>query len=131
MEITIKGGLPYVTAQLTYLGRRILFENVLVDTGSGGSIFQADRLLDEALHIEPTDRIWEIRGIGGSEFVFSKRIDQLRLGGFRVDDFEIEVGAMNYGFEIEGIVGMDFLLRVGAVVDLDQLVVRSSCHASS
>ncbi len=131
MNITIKGGLPYATAQLTYRGRRILFENVLVDTGSGGSVFQADRLLDEALDIEPTDRIREIRGVGGSEFVFSKRIDQLRLGNFCVDNFEIEVGAMDYGFEIEGIVGMDFLLQVGAVVDLDQLVVRSSRHAPS
>jgi hypothetical protein len=129
MKITIKGGLPYVTAQLTYRGRKIFFENVLVDTGSGGSVFQADRVLDEALHIEPTDRIREIRGVGGSEFVVSKRIDQLRLGDFCVDDFEIEVGAMGYGFEIEGIVGMDFLLQVGAVVDLDQLVITSSRQA--
>ncbi len=126
MKITIKGGLPYVTAEITYRGRRIPIENVLVDTGSGGSVFQADRLLDEALDIEPTDRIREIRGVGGSEFVVSKRVDRLRLGDFRIEDFEIEVGAMNYGFEIEGIVGMDFLLQVGAIVDLDRLVVRSS-----
>jgi len=117
MKITIRGGLPYVTAELTYRGRRIRFDNVLVDTGSGGSVFQADRLLDEALNIEPTHRIREIRGVGGTEFVVSKRIDQLRLGDFCVEDFEIEVGAMSYGFEIEGIVGMDFLLRIGAVVD--------------
>ena len=130
MKITIKGELPYITAQLIYRGRRILFGNVLVDTGSGGSVFQADRLLDEGLDIEPTDRIREIRGVGGSEFVVSKRIDQLRLGDFYVEDFEIEIGAMNYGFEIEGIVGMDFLLQVGAIVDLDRLVVRSSRQAS-
>ncbi len=129
-KITIKGGLPYVTAQLIYRGRRIRFENVLVDTGSGGSVFQADRLLDEALDIQPTDRIREIRGVGGSEFVVSKRIDELRLGDFSVKDFEIEVGAMDYGFGIEGIVGMDFLLQIGAIVDLDRLVVRSSHYAS-
>ena len=35
-------------------------------------------------------------------------------------DFEIEVGAMDYGFRFElgGIVGMDFLEQVGAVIDL-------------
>ncbi len=53
MKITIKGGLPYVTAELTYRGRRIVFENVLVDTGSGGSVFQADRLLDELSTLMP------------------------------------------------------------------------------
>ena len=40
-----------------------------------------------------------------------------------VDDFEIEVGAMDYGFDIDGIVGMDFLIQVGAVIDLERLEI--------
>ncbi len=42
--------------------------------------------------------------------MFSKTIDRLSLGELTVADFEIEVGAMDYGFsfELEGIVGMDF-----------------------
>lgn len=30
---------------------------------------------------------------------------------------------MDYGFEINGIVGMDFLKSVGAVIDLDKMIV--------
>jgi hypothetical protein len=37
----------------------------------------------------------------------------------RVSKFEIEIGAMDYGFEIDGIVGMDFLTQVGALIDLE------------
>jgi hypothetical protein len=40
------------------------------------------------------------------------------------DDFKIEVGAMNYGFEIYGILGVNFLIRAGAVVDLACTEVR-------
>ena len=31
---------------------------------------------------------------------------------------------MDYGFEIDGIIGMDFLTQVGAVIDLARLEVR-------
>jgi hypothetical protein len=41
-----------------------------------------------------------------------------------VPDFEIEVGAMDYGFPADGILGLDFLLRAGALIDLRQLEVR-------
>jgi hypothetical protein len=43
-----------------------------------------------------------------------------------VDDFAIEVGAMDYGFSLDGIVGMDFLLQVGAVIDLSRLEVHQA-----
>ena len=39
---------------------------------------------------------------------------------------EIEVGAMDCGFEIQGILQMDFLVRAGADVDLAHLEMRST-----
>ncbi len=38
-----------------------------------------------------------------------------------VNDFEIEVGGMNYGFDIDGIPGMDYLTRAGAIINLHDL----------
>lgn len=70
--------------------------------------------------------VHRIRGVGGAEFVFAKKIDHLISDELRVSNFEIEVGAMDYGFEINGIVGMDFLTQVGAFIDLSNLEVRKS-----
>lgn len=98
-------------------------ENVLVDTGSASTVFSADKVLEIGLKLEAADTVHRIRGVGGTEFVFTKRVDTLFVDNLRIDDFEIEVGAMAYGFEIAGIVGMDFLLQVGAVVDLAQLMI--------
>ena len=105
---------------LLFRGSLLDLENVLLDTGSASSIFSADRLLEVDLRCEPTDVLNRIRGVGGTEFVFSKTIDRLSLGDLTVSDFEIEVGAMDYGFhfDLDGIIGMDFLERVGAVIDL-------------
>ncbi len=33
---------------------------------------------------------------------------------------------MDYGFEINGIIGMDFLKKVGAIIDLDKMIVYNS-----
>jgi len=70
-----------------------------------------------------------IRGVGGTEFVFSKTVDRVALGeDLWLENFKIEVGAMDYGFnfELEGIVGMDFLEKVGASIDLRQRRVCAS-----
>ncbi len=31
---------------------------------------------------------------------------------------------MNYGFEMDGIVGLDFLLGVGAIIDFAEMEIR-------
>ncbi len=43
-----------------------------------------------------------------------------------VKGFEIEVGAMHYGFPINGIVGMDFLLATRAIADIAHLDLHSA-----
>ena len=126
MTIRIQDGLPYVTAMLQYRGQQLQLSNVLLDTGSAGTVFAADTVLALGLHYEANDPVHRIRGVGGAEFVFSKQVDQLSLGELHVRDFAIEVGAMDYGLTIDGIVGMDFLLQVGAVIDLSRLEVRQA-----
>lgn len=127
-EIKVRDGLPQVSMSIHHAGRRLDLDNVLLDTGSASTIFSADRLLDIDLRCERTDILNRIRGVGGTEFVFSKTIDELSLGDLKVADFEIEVGAMDYGFsfELEGILGMDFLERIGAVIDLRNRRVTSA-----
>ena len=126
MNIRVRDGLPYVAATLMYRGRQLELENVLLDTGSAGTIFSTDKLLSIGLGYDADDMVRRIRGVGGAEFVFSKLVDRLSLGELQVNDFRIEVGAMDYGFDIDGIFGMDFLVQVGAVIDLSRLEVRPS-----
>lgn len=124
MKIRIRNGLPYISATLIHHSQRVTLKQVLLDTGSAGSIFSTDKVAEVGLTYEPEDLVHRIRGVGGSEFVFTKRVDILKVGDLKVVRFEIEVGAMNYGFEMDGILGLDFLTQVGALIDLDRLELR-------
>lgn len=55
--------------------------------------------------------------------MFARKVDRVCVGNAQLQEFEIEVGAMDYGFAIRGILGMDFLTATGAVLDLGALVL--------
>jgi predicted aspartyl protease len=123
MKIRIQNGLPYVQVSLVHHGQHKTLDNVVLDTGSTSTIFSAETVLEMGLQLESNDLVREIRGVGGVEFVFTKCVDCLSLGKFELKDFEIEVGTMDYGLAIEGIVGINFLQRVGACIDLAKLEI--------
>ena len=125
MKITLQDGLPFVAAELTFQGQQLTLENVLLDTGSAGVVFSTDKLLAIGLTYEPEDQVHRIRGVGGAEFVFTKRVDSLSVGELSIQNFEIEVEAMDYRFEMDGIIGVDFLIYIGAIIDLERLETYS------
>ncbi len=123
MKIHLNDGLPYISASLFYQNQRLELANVLLDTGSAGTILSADRVLEVGLHYEVNDIVHRIRGVGGAEFVFTKTVDKLAINELQVNDFEVEIGAMDYGIDIDGIIGMDFLTLIGATIDLHRLEI--------
>ena len=118
MRIRITFGLPFVTANVHIAGVTVDLDTVLLDTGSAGTILSADRLLELGITPAPDDPLTRIRGVGGAEWVFSKRVSSLVVGPLAASEFQVQVGALDYGMPLDGIIGVDFLLQVGAVVDL-------------
>ena len=123
MKLALLGGLPFVAATVSYRGQTINLDQVLVDTGSAGTVFAADHLVDIDVLPEPDDPLRRIAGVGGAEYVFEKMIDQLTVGDLSASGFRIEVGALDYGFEINGIIGIDFLMASQAVLDLKRMTI--------
>jgi predicted aspartyl protease len=121
MKLTLVDNLPFSQVTVAYRGVMVTIDNVLIDTGSATTILAADRLT--AVHItpEPNDTLHTIRGVGGTEVVFTRQVDYVQIGERQVPNFEVEVGGIDYGFEINGILGMDFLRQAGAIINLQDL----------
>ncbi|MBC8081372.1 MAG: clan AA aspartic protease [Gorillibacterium sp.] len=123
MNIDVRYGLPFVQVMICYHGEELCLRNILLDTGSAGTIFSADVVDAIGVKIEPGDFLNKIRGVGGIEVVYSKQFDFIRAGEISLEGFEVEIGEMNYGMEIDGILGFDFIRSAGLVINSKELTM--------
>lgn len=124
MSYRIRYNLPFVSVHIHHRQAVVEVPNVLLDTGSATTIFSADVLGSIGIAPSPDDRLRRVAGIGGTEIVYEKHLDLIRLGSYEIPDFVVQIGNMHYGFEIEGILGMDFLKHSKAVIDIDADDIR-------
>ncbi|HHC23828.1 MAG TPA: hypothetical protein ENK58_00225 [Desulfobacterales bacterium] len=125
MKICVHDGLPFTKVLLKHRGRSVEVDRILIDSGSAGTVFDVDELAKIDLLPELNDVIRTVFGIGGTEFVVEKNIDQISLMSLELKNFPIEIGSVDYGFEMKGILGFNFLVRTKAVIDLGQLRIYS------
>lgn len=124
MHLIIRDELPFVAVTIFHRGASVVDIEMLVDTGSASTIVSADVAAEVGIVPQPGDRLRRLRGVGGHEVVFTRRVDRLEVGSSGLDGFELEIGAMDYGFEIGGILGMDFLKGAGAILNLSDLTLE-------
>ncbi len=131
MKIRLEDHLPFVTVKLGRGTKELVLERVLLDTGSAATMFSVDEIAALGIIPEPTDRIRRVVGIGGMELVLAKSIESLALGALQVRDFPIQIGAMKYGFPIQGLLGTDFFVQARVVLDLGLLEAYPSSSGRS
>ncbi|NUQ39487.1 MAG: clan AA aspartic protease [Caldilineales bacterium] len=113
MQLLLRDNIPFVSIFVIYKDTSIEIPSVLVDTGSATTILSADLVQIIQITPSPEDSLYTIRGVGGSEVVFSRKVDYLKLGEY-----------MDYGFEINGILGMDFLVQAGTIINLRDMKIE-------
>jgi len=125
-RLEIKHNLPFVKMKVKFRNKETTLKNVLIDTGSASSILKEELVKEIDIKHEPEDTLGSVRGVGGSEFVYIKQVDLLSIGDLEVDNFKIDIGEMNYGFDIDAIIGMDFLQKTGAIIDLHNCIISKN-----
>ena len=121
MRLTLREDLIVVSVTVAYQGREVEVPDMVVDTGSATTMLSSDAVAQIGIVPELHDVLHVVRGVGGAEVVFSRRVDRLQVGPRAVEQFEIEVGGIDDAFDINGILGLDFLLRTGAIINLGTL----------
>ena len=117
MKFTLNYGLPFVELVIEHKGQQLNVGNVLVDTGSATTVFSTDLLAEIDLKPEYDDDVHRISGVGGYEYVIRKTVDRIYFDDVSIQYQSIQLGDLDYGFEIHGIIGSDILNKIGAVVD--------------
>jgi len=118
MKPKLLNQLLYTKISVCYNNSILEVDNILIDTGSSSSVFSADVISKIGIKPEADDPIKTIRGVGGIELVFCRTVDYIQVNDYQIKNFEIEISGMDYGFNINGILGMDFLIPSKAILNL-------------
>jgi predicted aspartyl protease len=124
MNIKMRHGLPFIEVELLHKGRSQQFINFLIDTGSASTLIAAEIAVQLGLGPEPDDVIREVVGVGGTEYVYEKIIDSIKLGVKEINNLKVQIGDVDYGFEMDGIIGFNYLKASKALINLDKMVVE-------
>ncbi|WP_280771006.1 retropepsin-like aspartic protease [Salipaludibacillus daqingensis] len=101
-------GKLYTEMRLKFQGKIHTTETMLVDTSSSVTII--------------SHQLAEILGFKATDDQTVILMDSISVGPLKVSDFPIEVKDI----EEEGIIGIDFLIKVGAKINLDSMTISSS-----
>jgi predicted aspartyl protease len=123
MKLHYYYGLPFAEIELFNSGKSVKLSKVLIDTGSATTIISTETAIDLGLGPQPDDELNIVRGVGGVETVYEKRVENIILDTAKMRNFKVDVGAMQYGFEIDAIVGMDILKEAKAIVNLFEMTL--------
>lgn len=122
--ITIFQRLPFVSVTVRANAQSLTLNRVLLDTGSAGTAFKTEDLEQIGVFLQPQDQLVRLRGIGGMETVVRKQIEAVQIGDLVVTPMTVQLGELNYAISLDGILGVDFLLQTGAVIDFDAMEIR-------
>ncbi len=109
IQFQFKHGLIFIPVTLTHQSQSIILQNCIFDTGAAGTTFDADLMAGIGLVPSPTSKIRRLATIGGYEHVFTNRVDELIIGEVVLSKVEVEIGDLTSKFNIQGIIGTDFI----------------------
>lgn len=123
MAIDLRDGLLFTSLQLTYKGKKGFIKNVVIDTGASHSVFSPDSVKELGLEFEDHDQIVTSFGVGGKQYAFVKMVDKVEFGPFKVSGCNIDFSVIDLAGRVNGLLGLDLLLQVGAVIDIKNMLL--------
>lgn len=125
MNIEYRDGLLFVDIELFYKGQYKAINNVVIDTGASSSIISPDCVDDIGIYADVNDRIMQYYGVGGSTHsAFIKQIDEIKIGSKSIKNIDIDFGLIDSTGEINGLIGLDVLINIGAIINLENLTIE-------
>ena len=122
MDLEYRNGLLYSSVKIKYKGKEKIISDIVLDTGAVETIISPDAVEEIGINAEIDDKINSYYGIGGSiHNFFSKKIDEIHIDIVLLEQVKIDFGVIDPKGEINGLLGLDLLLKVNSVIDLKNL----------
>lgn len=123
-KLQYKNGLLYASVILQHGNKSITVDDVIVDTGAYHTIILTDYLKDLDVEFTEDDELVKSSGYGGLQMSsVRKSIDRVTIGDISLANMKIDFGEIDPYERVNGLIGLDFLITVGIIIDLVDLTV--------
>lgn len=120
MDIYCFDRLICTSINITYKGNKKTISNVVIDTGAVESILSSTIVKDIGINFTASDTTAVTRGAGGGKMrFFYKVVDELKIGNKVFKNIKMDFGNIDPSGEINGLIGLDLLKSLHAVIDVD------------
>ncbi len=121
-NMSYKNGLLYATVELKYENKMVAVNDVIIDTGASHTIILTDYLEYLDIPLFDDDELVKSSGYGGVQFsAIRKKISNVSVGDISIDNMKIDFGLIDPYERVNGLIGLDFLLNAGVIIDLSNL----------
>lgn len=124
MNIKYEHGLLFIDLDIEYKGKSITIKNVVIDTGASHTVISPDVVQSIGISASVTDKFITMYGIGGEHYAYRKGVDSISICGNSVKDIEIDFGIIDEDGSINGLLGLDILLKLGVCLDLNNFKLK-------
>ena len=120
MDIYFYDGLICTSVKIHYNGNTKIINNIVIDTGAVESILSSKAVHEIGIKVTSTDKSAVTRGAGGAKMrYFYKTIDEIEIGNIAFKNIKMDFGNIDPSGEINGLIGLDLLTSLHAVIDID------------
>lgn len=121
-ELCYKNGLLYTSVVLYSAEKSVSIDDVIVDTGAFHTIILTDYLENLDFPLEDADELVKTSGYGGVQYSsVRKTISKLAIGDICLENMKIDFGNIDPFERVNGLIGLDFLMGAGLIIDLVEL----------
>lgn len=125
MNMKFQDGLLFTSIQISFRGSTKVIENIVIDTGAAETIISPDAVEDIGIFAELEDSVNSFYGVGGSlHNFFTKNVVKVKLGEASFEEVKMDFGVIDPQGYINGLLGLDLLMKLGAVIDLRSLSIN-------
>ncbi|WP_010247942.1 retropepsin-like aspartic protease [Acetivibrio cellulolyticus] len=104
---------------ISFGGKKKVLKNVVIDTGAAQSIINSLAVEDIGISPEYVGEISTTYGIGGELVFFTKVVDNFIIADTEFKSLEMDFGEIDSKGELTGLIGMDLLEKLRAVIDVE------------
>lgn len=119
IDLKLKHSLLFCNLDIDIDDNTLHFDNVLIDTGSATTLINSDYIL-----LDGSEKFINVYGVGGYEAVLNKYFDCISINNNSIHNIVLSVGELDYGMDIDMLVGLDLLKKLNANINIKDIDFR-------